>query len=550
MRAAIQALSLLLFTVLFALANHRLPDWLPADIYLRLDPLLGLSAVAAGRAWVARATWGLVLIAATLLFGRFFCAYVCPLGAILDFLDPLLFRRVRRRTLESDARLRKVKHVVLTLFIAAALAGSSLVYLLDPMALLTRTYTFAVLPPFVGLANLLLDAFRPVAGAIGWVSLATLSYAQPVFYMSLITSLIFAGIIALGRLAPRFWCRYLCPLGALLSLLSPLARLRRKVGPECPACGACQDACPMGAAVDEGGTRLAECIQCRTCVAVCPEDVIAFPPSTHLLPAGDPTRPDLTRRGFLYSVAGGVGLGFVVQQSPFTPLQNKQQLIRPPGALPEGEFLTTCIRCGECMKSCLTNTLQPSLWEGGLAGLWTPKLDFRLAACEQECNVCGKVCPTQAIRSLGLEEKTHAKLGTAVLKKEMCLVWAQDKLCLICDEICPYDAIVFRTMDGYRRPFVVASRCNGCGYCEQRCPVEGESAIVVVPIGQIRLRTGSYAAEAKKLRLDFKPNPGDDQFILRSEGLRIDPEERDAGAPRAKPSAAPATARNPTGFSR
>ena len=549
MRAAIQALSLLLFTVLFALASYRLPDWLPADIYLRLDPLLGLSAVAAGRAWVARAAWGLVLIAATLLFGRFFCGYVCPLGAILDFLDPLLFRRVKRRTLESDATLRKVKHVVLILFIAAAVAGSSLVYLLDPIALLTRTYTFTVLPPCVGLANLLLDALRPVAEAMGWVSLATLSYAQPVFYMSLITLLIFAGIIALGRLAPRFWCRYLCPLGALLSLFSPLGRLRRQVGPECPACGACRDACPMGAAVDEGSTRLAECIQCRTCVAACPEDIVTFPPSLRLLPAGDTSRPDLSRRGFLYSVAGGVGLGFVVRQTPFTPLQNKQQLIRPPGALPEGEFLTTCIRCGECMKSCLTNTLQPSLWEGGLAGLWTPRLDLRLAACEQECNVCGKVCPTQAIRSLGLEEKTHAKLGTAVLKKEMCLVWAQDKLCLICDEICPYDAIVFRTMDGYRRPFVVASRCNGCGYCEQRCPVEGESAIVVVPIGQIRLRTGSYVAEAKKLQMDFKPNPGDDQFILKREGLRMEPAERDAGGSRGKPPAAPTAVKKPTGFS-
>jgi len=548
MRVAVQALSLALFTLLFALANYRLPDWLPADIYLRLDPLLGLSAIVAGRAWVPRAIWGLVLLVATTLVGRFFCSYVCPLGAILDFLDPLLFRRAKRRTLDADAGLRNVKYVVLIGFVAAALAGSSLVYLLDPIALLTRTYTLALFPPFVGLVNLGLDAVRPVAEAMRWMSIATLSYAQPVFYMSLITFLVFAGIIALGRLAPRFWCRYLCPLGALLSLVSPLGRLRRTVGPECPACGLCQDACPMGAAVDEGGTRVAECIQCRTCVAACPEDIIRFPASPRTLPAEAPARPDLSRRGFLYSVAGGVGLGFAVQQSPFTPLQNKQQLIRPPGALPESDFLTTCIRCSECMKSCLTNTLQPTLWESGLAGLWTPKLDLRFAACEQECNVCGKVCPTQAIRSLDLEEKTHAKLGTAVLKKEMCLVWAQDKLCLICDEICPYDAIVFRTMDGYRRPFVVASRCNGCGYCEQRCPVEGDSAIVVAPIGQIRLRTESYVAEAKKLQLDFKPNPGDDQFLLKSEGLRVEPETREATPPQAKrPTTRPA-AKKPEGF--
>jgi ferredoxin-type protein NapF len=481
---------------------------------------------------------------ATILVGRFFCSYVCPLGAILDFLDRPLFHRVKRRTVASDAGLRNVKYVVLILFVAAAAAGSSLVYLLDPISLLTRTYTFAFFPPFVGLVNLGLDVVRPVAEAMRWMSIATLSYTQPVFYMSLVTFLVFAGIVAVGRLAPRFWCRYLCPLGALLSLVSPLGRLRRTVGPECPACGVCQDACPMGAATDEGGTRFAECIQCRTCAAACPQEIIGFPASRQAFAMGTPAHPDLSRRGFLYSVAGGVGLGFAVQQSPFTPLQNKQQLIRPPGALPESEFLTTCIRCGECMKSCLTNTLQPTLWESGLAGLWSPKLDMRFAACEQECNVCGKVCPTQAIRSLNLEEKTHAKIGTAVLKKETCLVWAQEKLCLICDEICPYDAIVFRTIDGYRRPFVIASRCNGCGYCEQRCPIEGDSAIVVAPIGQIRLRTGSYVAEAKKLQLDLKPNPGDDQFILKSEGLRVEPEKPDRAAPQA---VAPA-AKTPKGF--
>jgi len=548
MRVTVQALSLGLFTVLFALANYRLPDWLPADIYLRLDPLLGLSAILAGRAWVSRAIWGLALLVATALVGRFFCSYVCPLGAILDFLDPLLFRRLKRRTLDADARLRNVKYVVLIVFIAAALAGSSLVYLLDPIALLTRTYTLALFPPFVGFVNILLDAVRPVAEAMRWMNIATLSYAQPVFYMSLVTFLIFAGIIALGHLAPRFWCRYLCPLGALLSLVSPLGRLRREVGPECPACGACQTTCPMGAATDENSTHVAECIQCRTCVAACPQDVITFPASPRILPAGTAARPDMSRRGFLYSVAGGVGMGFAVRESPFTALQSKQQLIRPPGALPESDFLATCIRCGECMKSCLTNTLQPTLWESGLAGLWTPKLDLRFAACEQECNVCGKVCPTQAIRSLNLEEKTHAKVGTAILKKEMCLVWAQDKLCLICDEICPYDAIVFRTIDGYRRPFVIASRCNGCGYCEQRCPVEGDSAIVVTPIGQIRLRTESYVAEAKKLQLDFKPNPGDDQFLLKSEGLRVGPETRDETRPQPGGPTPPSAATKPKGF--
>jgi formate hydrogenlyase subunit 6/NADH:ubiquinone oxidoreductase subunit I len=153
-------------------------------------------------------------------------------------------------------------------------------------------------------------------------------------------------------------------------------------------------------------------------------------------------------------------------------------------------------------------------------------MEPRLAPCDQNCNVCGKVCPTQAIRSVSLEEKTNAKVGTAVLRKEMCLVWAENKLCLICDEICPYNAIVFRPVEGYRRPVVIASKCNGCGFCEQRCPVRGESAIVVVPNGEIRLKEGSYIKETKRLQLEFKPDPGDDKFLLEDSGFKIEEKKK------------------------
>jgi polyferredoxin len=84
MRTVVQALSLLLFSTLFLFANYKPPDWLPADVYLRLDPLLGLSAVLAGRELVNRALWSLVIIGATLAIGWFFCGYVCPLGAAIE----------------------------------------------------------------------------------------------------------------------------------------------------------------------------------------------------------------------------------------------------------------------------------------------------------------------------------------------------------------------------------------------------------------------------------------------------------------------------------
>jgi len=464
MRTFLQALSLLFFSILFVFATYKLPNWLPADIYLRLDPLLGLNAIFAAREIIGRALWGLFTIGATVVIGRFFCAYVCPMGVSIDFLDLLFFRKKKRQGLKFEAGLRKVKYFLLIIFITAAIAGLSLAFLMDPMALLTRFYTFFLYPFVTTLINLILDLIRPLFQALGWVTLSHLHYLQPVFYMSAITFIIFGGIIALNRLVPRFWCRYLCPLGAFLSLFAPLGIFKRRVNTDCNKCMKCQKSCPMGAiSEDPKRTHLPECIQCRTCAKVCPQNAVTFPVSLSL--GGEYSKIDFSRRGFVYSLAGGLGVGFLATQTPFALRQSKFQLIRPPGAIPETEFLRTCIRCGECMKSCLTNTLQPCLWESGFSGLWTPKMDLRLAPCDQNCNVCGKVCPTQAIRSVTLDEKTHAKVGTAILRKEMCLVWAQNKLCLICDEICPYNAIVFRPVEGYRRPFVIASKCNGCGFC-------------------------------------------------------------------------------------
>jgi ferredoxin len=154
------------------------------------------------------------------------------------------------------------------------------------------------------------------------------------------------------------------------------------------------------------------------------------------------------------------------------------------------------------MKVCKTNTIQPADFEIGPEGLWTPHLVMRRAPCEKECNMCGHVCPTQAIRALPLEEKKFVKIGTAVIDRHRCIAWEQEKLCLICAEICPFNAVETRIVDNFRgmfkRPFVLEDKCTGCGYCEKACPLFGRGAIEVYSIGEERRRTGSYITESKK----------------------------------------------------
>jgi MauM/NapG family ferredoxin protein len=436
------------------------------------------------------------------------------MGTSIDLLEKAFLKKTKSKGLKEERQWKTVKYYILIVTLASALLGLSVVYFLDPIAFLTRVCALVFFPIFIKVANFLLDCIRPLAEALGWVGLARTSYQQPVFTMGLVTLFLFSVIVYLGVFVSRFWCRSLCPLGALLSLLSRFGIYKRRVAKTCNECGICEKNCSMGAiGKDPRETVVGECIQCLKCKELCPQEAIAF--TADFSPKGAAVVPEinLSRRGCLYALGGGVALGLSLDTAPFTKLR-EGFLIRPPGAIPEKEFLRTCVRCGQCMKACPTNTLQPSFWEAGLEGLWTPKIAPRLAQCEQSCNLCGRVCPTQAIRNLTLEEKKYAKVGTAALDRQRCLVWEQDKLCLICDEACPYNAIVFKVVEGFRRPFIQENKCNGCGVCETKCPVVGESAIRVYSDGEIRLKTGSYTEIGEKLELDLQEDPGYDRFLV------------------------------------
>lgn len=153
------------------------------------------------------------------------------------------------------------------------------------------------------------------------------------------------------------------------------------------------------------------------------------------------------------------------------------------------------------MQACPTNSLQPIGLEAGLSAFFSPVITPRRGPCEPGCNACGTVCPTGALPPLPLEEKQNAKVGTARIFRQKCLAWELDKKCLICDEVCPYDAIEFRKLPDMRIavPFVNENKCAGCGYCEHYCPVQAIPAIVVEPMLALRLSKGSYRAAAREM---------------------------------------------------
>lgn len=168
---------------------------------------------------------------------------------------------------------------------------------------------------------------------------------------------------------------------------------------------------------------------------------------------------------------------------------------RPPGALPEEEFLSRCSRCGRCVISCPNNILtlvdfndnssessESNFNRNGDASYLTkvilrntPQIDFQSGErfCEKKCNACGRACPTGAISLLTFEEKAKKPIAVARFKAEHCMLYF-DQECSICRRECPYEAIDFVWSDEeyLSLPTIDEKLCVGCGRCVAMCPGE------------------------------------------------------------------------------
>lgn len=512
-----QAISLGLFLLLLSFATFPHGEGLPFDLFLRLDPLIGLGTMIAAREWIPSLMPCLAVVMLTLVGGRLFCGHICPFGITLDMVQSVSKRKtggtVAQDTYEATSSYRTWKYLFLIIILAASVCSVSLVNLGSPISFATRFYGLVVHPLMVLAADVGLEICTPFLLQTSWADFAYVDVGQRIFATNGFVLTFVAVNAALAYVQPRFWCRNLCPAGAILALVSRVSLIRRTVSEACIRCGRCIRECPTACIGENPAHAVSpECIVCLRCKEVCPVSAISFQ-FIRSQPCCEVRQPDLSKRQVLIACGSGLilsgamltGLGQarsrVRERMPVDPF-----LLRPPGALPEPLFLARCIRCGECMKACPTNTLQPVWFMAGLEGIFSPVMVPRLAACATECHRCGQVCPTGAIRDIPLIEKNHAKVGTAWIIREHCLVWDQDKKCLVCDEVCPFNAVSFHPVPGRVNPvpFVKANRCTGCGWCECRCPVEGSAAIRVNIRGEVRLAQGSYVEKAREYGFLFK----------------------------------------------
>jgi ferredoxin len=309
--------------------------------------------------------------------------------------------------------------------------------LLDPIALVYRSINLVILP---------------LAGR----SVVSVSAASRAYDGTFLIAAIFLAAVLLNLAVPRFYCRFICPAGALFGILSCFAVWRvGKTRDECVECGLCEKNCE-GACSPTSQIRTSECVLCMNCLNECRHHLMTYQMAPSA--SGEIPGPDLSRRQFIASAVSGAAAIPMLRISGHTGKNWDPALVRPPGALPEKAFLSRCIKCGQCMRVCPTNVIHPAGLQAGLEGLWSPVLNFRIgtSGCQFNCIACGNLCPTAAIRPITLDERLGRnryadpgpiKIGTAFVDRGRCLAWAMDRPCIVCQENCPVSPKAIRTRE-------------------------------------------------------------------------------------------------------
>ena len=562
------------FCVVMTLGENwwQLRGW-PVNWIMQLDPLVGLGTLLATGTIYAGLLWGLATIILSILLGRFFCGWVCPFGALHQVVGYLNNRnRSLKMKLHANKyrRAQNVKYWLLVFLLSGAagellswlagipwhqttafLLGAGLIIAGSGLAVFTKRSTSYrnMIQPIIGLGVVwlilglvfrgerilvtslqtgLLDPLPMLYRSINLVLLPLVDHgvinitATPRLYEGAwLIGTIFLAAILLNLWIPRFYCRFICPLGALFGYLGRWAIWR--IGKRefaCKDCQVCERHCE-GACQPASKIRISECVLCMNCMDDCHHGMVGY--YAHASANEEIVAPDLSKRDFMTAMVAGSAMVAWMRLGGAASANWHPNVVRPPGALNETDFLSRCTKCGQCMRICPTNVIQPDGLTGGLESLWTPVLNFRIGSsgCQANCIACGHVCPTAAIRPLALDERMGrgqysaygpVRIGTAFVDRGRCLPWAMDRPCIVCQENCPVSPKAIYTREHFNA-------------------IRSEAPLIVKQVDEVNLQLTTESLSAGRLatgdyyvRLAGQPALTRRKIIANSsDNLQLDP---------------------------
>ena len=430
-RIVLAALMLVGITTLLLDATGTLHRWLGWMPKIQLLPaILALNFVLV-----------IGVLVVTALIGRFYCAVICPLGIFQDIF--IWFRKIifgKKRPYRYSKPANGLRYTVLVLFVLAMLVGMGSIA--------------ALFAPYSAYARMVTGIHA--SGVVQWVAIITL---------------VVIGL--LGFTLGRIWCNTICPVGALLSLVSRYRIFGIRIDADkCVGCRRCEHGCKaMCIDIDNKAVDQSRCVDCWNCLGECKVGAISL--STRNTRSA---QIDSSRRKFVAgTVAVGATMAVQAQEQKMDgglaalvdkSVPQRKTPLKPFGARSLKNFSQHCTACQLCVSKCPEHVLRPST---KLESLMQPEMNYTDGYCRMACTRCSEVCPAGAIRPITKEEKTAISIGVAVVLKENCIS------CGTCARHCPSAAIAM--VDGY--PAVNESRCLGCGACEYYCPARPVTAIYV-----------------------------------------------------------------------
>jgi polyferredoxin len=429
----------------------------------------------------------LIILLLTLLSGRTYCSFLCPLGIGQD-LNSRIGGRIKKKFRRYGFKkpFTVLRYVILAATLVVTMIwGIYMITLLDPYSIFGRFMTYFAKPVIIIVNNFL-------AGILGKFDIYTLSNVPVKGFPLILYAIPAAFFLLVGGLSltkGRLYCNMICPVGTFLGLISKISLFRIKFDESaCTRCGRCAIRC-KSSCIDflKHDVDVTRCVSCFNCIHTCQDKALSYGI------VGLKKKVHETDEGRRKVVVGSLLLLFGLsrttdaQDKPApkpkkdsTVKENKTCPVCPPGGVGIADFNKDCTACSLCINVCPNGVLQPAYKQYGIAGIMQPVMDYHKSFCTYNCTKCTEICPTNALHPLMLEAKKLTQIGKAKFIKDNCIVKTEKTACGACSESCPTKAVHMIPYEGNLViPEVTEDICIGCGHCEYACPTVPYKAIFV-----------------------------------------------------------------------